>query len=359
MFHSKRQDTAHESTDNYWTYIRIRWFVIRFAMVLFDVLAVNLAYFLALVVRFYVGGQMNIYATWCFPAFKTFAPYYTVCCIVVFVFFRLYSGMWKYAGINDMNRIIGANAVTCLIQVGGTLLFVTRMPITYYALGAMIQFLFIACSRFSYRLISAEKTVALKGGRQAELRVMIVGAGETARIVRKELDRDRTNAARPVCMFTCANENTGDLMDGIPVVSGMEKLEWAIQKYGVDCAILADSIMTEQTRNKIKTVCQEAGVGVQNFSAYLQLDGSELALIKLMQYTSGPVEIVIDGRAQAYSDGEQAVMSIEGKYDVQSVSAHEGKIVVEVSRHQVVLNNLNEDWVQKVEQETGETISFF
>lgn len=359
MFHSKSQDTAKTGEDRYWTYIRIRWCLIRLAMVLFDVVAVNLAYFIALVMRYYVGGQMNEYAAWCIPAFQTFAPYYTVCCVVVFSCFRLYSGMWKYAGINDMNRIIGANAVTCLIQVAGTLLFVRRMPITYYMVGAMIQFIFIAGSRFSYRLLSAEKTVALKGGRQAELRVMIVGVGETARIVRKEIDRAHTNAARPVCMFTCANENAGGLMDGIPVVSGMDKLKSAIQKYGVECVILADSIMRAELRKEIKAICQEAGVGVQDFSGYLQFDGSELTLARLMQYTSGPVDIVIDGKTQTYSDGEQAVMSIEEKFDVQSISVHEGKLTVEVSRHQVVLNNLNETWVQEVEQETGETISFF
>lgn len=357
MFDSNSQDTVKMEKVQPWT--RVRWFAIRLAMVLFDILAVNLAYFFALILRFYVGEEFNEYAQWCIPAFKTFAPYFTVCCVVVFFCFKLYSSLWKYAGINDLNRIIGANFVTFLIQVVGTLLFIGRMPITYYLLGALIQFVLIAASRFSYRLISAEKAVALKGRSQTELNVMIVGVGETARIVRKKIDNDHTNAAHLVCMFSCNHENAGGLMDGIPVVNGMDKLKDTIQKYNVACVILADSIMTEKHRKEIKAICQAADVGVQDFSGYLQNDGSDLTLMKLMQYAAGPVELVIDGKPQTFENGEQAVMSVDGKFDVQSVSAHGDKLVVEISKHQTILNNLNEAWVQEFKQETGEDISFF
>ena len=51
---------------------------------------------------------------------------------------RLYGGMWRYAGLNDMNRIIGANFCTTVVMVMGTLLFIRRMQITYYAIGGAI-----------------------------------------------------------------------------------------------------------------------------------------------------------------------------------------------------------------------------
>ena len=79
-------------------------------IVLLDILVVNFAYFLAVLVRFYIksfefrsvmGTYMNAWAT--------FAPFYTVLCVAVFALFSLYGGMWRYAGINDMNRVIGAN----------------------------------------------------------------------------------------------------------------------------------------------------------------------------------------------------------------------------------------------------------
>ena len=122
-----------------------------------DIIAVNAAYFLALLLRFYVNYEFRPTVSFYLTDFLTFAPFYTVLCIAVFFFFRLYGGMWQYAGINDMNRIIGASVVTAVLHVVGTALFIRRMPITYYIIGAILQFLFITLIRFGYRIWLVEK----------------------------------------------------------------------------------------------------------------------------------------------------------------------------------------------------------
>lgn len=133
------------------TKMYIRWFLLRLALVVFDIFAVNFAYFSALIVRFYVASEFNEWAVQYIPAFLQFAPYYTVCCLVVFGLFKLYNSRWKYAGLSDLNRILAACLVTCVIQIVGSVAFVLRMPITYYFIGAVIQFVLITVSRFSYR----------------------------------------------------------------------------------------------------------------------------------------------------------------------------------------------------------------
>lgn len=75
--------------------------------------------------------------------FLVFAPFYTVLCLVVFTLLRLYGGMWRYAGLNDLNRMIAASLMTCAIHVAGTMLFVCRMPITYDVIGWFIVLYFI------------------------------------------------------------------------------------------------------------------------------------------------------------------------------------------------------------------------
>ena len=56
--------------------------------------------------RFYVGSEFRPTVSYLLGDFSHFAPWYTIACIVIFAVFRLYGGMWRYAGINDMNRII-------------------------------------------------------------------------------------------------------------------------------------------------------------------------------------------------------------------------------------------------------------
>ena len=71
------------------------------------------------------------------------------------------------------------------------------------------------------------------------------------------------------------------------------------------------------------------------------------------------LKLVVNGKSQSFANGEQAVMSVTGKYVVKSVAAHENRLVVELQKDILVPNDVKEGWVQNYEKETGEDISFF
>lgn len=341
------------------TRMYIRWFFLRLALVMFDIFAVNFAYFSALIVRFYVASAFNEWAVQYIPAFLQFAPYYTVCCLVVFCLFKLYNSRWKYAGLNDLNRILTACLATCVIQVVGSVVFVLRMPITYYFIGAVIQFVLITASRFSYRFFLMERGRVRKRRNGTSINVMIVGVGETSHIVRKHLEGDADNAAHPVCMVDFRGEGFGDMLGGLPVVGGVDKVAASVKKYAVECVILADTTMPQNIRKEIRDICRSLNVEVQDFSGYFQDSRGAVTLRNLVEYTKGEVELVINGRRQRFANGEQAVMSVTGKYVVTSISAQEGRLVIELRNDILVPNDVKEEWVQSYEKETGEGISFF
>ena len=334
-----------------------RRFAVNFFLVLFDIIAVNASYYLAILTRFYVANEFHEVAGQYMEAFFKFAPYYTTCCILVFCGFKLYSGMWKYAGINDLNRIFTANALTMLIQIVGSLFFVRRMPVSYYCIGAVIQFCLIVVSRFWYRILMIESRKLLKAKNAVSFRALIVGSGEAGRLVLKQLERE--NLAQPVCILNYKDNGIAGTLNGVPVVSGVNNLQDAIKKYQVNYVIIADTVMSVEVRKQIKEQCQESEVEVQDFSGYFQNAGSDITLKKLVEYTTGEVVLTIDGVSQTFANGEQALMSVTGKYTVRTITAKENKLVIELQKNSVVRNDLSEMWVQKQEQETGEQISFF
>ncbi len=329
------------------------------ALVLFDIFAVNIAFYLALLIRFNVNHTFHAAGTFYLAAFQQFAPWYTVCCVVIFYLFRLYSGIWRYAGINDVNRVIKANIITFIVQVLGTILFIRRMPLTYYAIGAVIQFVLIFISRFSYRPLKIELSRFQKHRRNIAVNVMIVGAGESAHQICKQFDRDKTNVACPVCVLDYRNETDGLWFDGIPVIGTIERMTDGINRYSVKSVIIADSLMPQEIRQRVRDICKDLGINVQDFSGYMtdQLDG--LPFHRLLEYVIGPVTISLDGESGNYKNAEEAAMAFPGKYRVVSVQVEKDVLLVAIENDITVLNDINEAWVREYENAAGEEISFF
>lgn len=301
-----------------------------FWIVLCDIVSVNLSYFLTLLIRFYVNNEFRPTVRFYLDDFCTFAPFYTIACILIFFAFRLYGSMWKYAGLNDVNRIISANLATALVQVLGTLLIQRRMPISYYIIGSFLQFILTLIPRFLLRIVSAERMRLRKKG---SINVMIVGIGETGRIVRKQIEE--SEEMRPVCLFTHHESVPGMNMDGIPVVGDINKLKEHINTYHVDRVILAEPIMTMETREQIKKTCQEIKIEVQDFSGFLRNDSSGISFQKLMQCVGGAVNVLTGEKEYSFDNGEQALMTIVGKQEVKSITIREGRLFVELLSHKI------------------------
>lgn len=328
---------------------------LKLSLVLFDVFAVNFSYFMALVLRFYVNHAFHESGAKYVPMFYRFAPYYTICCILVFGAFKLYSGMLRYAGYNDVKRILRANAVTCLIQIVGTLLFVQRMPVTYYAIGAVVQFFMIAVSRLSYRFLTIE--LSKLHGNAASIPVMIIGAGETARKVIRRFGDDSSVIGMPVCAIDYRKRDTGMLLDGVHVVGGLDEMEAAAEKYGVKSVVVADSLMPQDVREEVYARCRELGLEMQDVSVFT--NGGELGFRALLERTNGPLEVVLDGKPQYFDNNEQAAREISGKTTVKAVRAERDRLVIELEKDRTVINSLDEAWVRDYVEETGENVSFF
>ena len=207
--------------------------LIQLALVLFDAVAVNLAYYMALVIRFYVNNEFNEWAVRFVPEFWKFVPYYTVFCLIVFSGFRLYTRRWKYASTEDLNRILMANIVTCVGHIAGTLLITVRMPLTYYALGAIIQLALIVVSRLSFRMVmlEVERSRSRRRSSRPLKKVMVIGVGETAHQVLRHMEHDLDGTMKPVCMVDFREFSFGAMMEGIPVVGGVDAIVGATKAY--------------------------------------------------------------------------------------------------------------------------------
>ena len=319
-------------------------------VILLDIIAVNLSYYLAILTRFYVNHSLyNAAEIFYMPAFLRFAPFYTVLALIVFAVFRLYGGMWQFAGINDMHRIIWANAVTIVIQlIGTTLLFppanTYRMPFTYYIIGALLQFAMISLIRFGYRMLLAEKRKAAE--RKASfIPVRIVGAGETARKAIAHLEDTPFRAAVAV-----NEKSAGKILNGVPVIADYESALPSVK-----AVFIADRKLDPEKRKEIREKCEAAGIDVQDFTGALSNLGGRVPVSSLLELIQGPVTIDADGETRSYPSGDEALRELKERYEVAKIEG--ATVTLRKSTPGAYVGY--DAWAQKHKESTGEDVSFF
>lgn len=131
------------------------WQVIAIYLVLYDLMTVNLAYFIVLWFRFdcrfsmIPGGYLH--------SWMKFAPVYSLFCILVFWYLRLYKSLWRFEGYTELTRVVCSTVITSVFHFVFMTVFVMRMPASYYCFGAILQFLLLTGVRYSYRFILLER----------------------------------------------------------------------------------------------------------------------------------------------------------------------------------------------------------
>lgn len=224
-----------------------------------DIIFINLSFYLALLIRFEFAipkGYINL--------FLKSTLFITVIQIVIFYLLGLYRSLWEYASIEELAQIfIAALTVSGLILVTGMLLG-DRMPYSVCIISCVLMFMFTGFSRISYRYFRRLKLMKLKLNGNAT-RVMIVGAGSAGSMLIKELKNNSGLNALPVVVVDDDKSKQGTRINGVPVVSGRERIKELSKKYEIDEIIvaipsadkkdLADILrISKSTKCKLKTL---------------------------------------------------------------------------------------------------------
>ena len=243
------------------------WKSISLLLVIFDICAVNLAYFIALWLRFDI--HFSAIPQEYLSAWVHFIPIYTVVCLGTFWFLRLYRSLWRFASITELWRVILSSVITTVFHVVGITLVFRRMPISYYLVGAMLQFALVLAIRFSYRFLLAMRT-RRDSGRQTN-NVMIIGAGSAGQMILRDIKRTDEIKERVSCIIDDNPNKWGRYIDDVPIVGGREDILLSVDKYGIRKIYVAIPSATVAERQEILNICKETGCELKNLPGMYQL----------------------------------------------------------------------------------------
>lgn len=239
--------------------------------------------------------------------------------------FHLYQSLWRFASYSELVHVLGANAVTCLIHVVCITVFIRRMPISYYIVGAFFQLILVLGIRFSYRFVLLLKSHKGPEGQYVKP-VILIGAGNAGQMILRDIQRSKELGEKVVCFIDDNPNKWNRYVEGVPIVGGREEILSAVQKYKVRRIYLAIPSASASQKRDLLNVCKETGCEVKQLPSYTQLASGE---VRVSQMKDVAVEDLL-GREPIKADMTEVYAFIHDK--VVLVTGGGGSIGSELCR---------------------------
>jgi FlaA1/EpsC-like NDP-sugar epimerase len=247
----------------------------RFLAFLHDVVAAGVAWGLAFWLRF------NLEVPFAFERVMwTRLPWVVLIYAVSFLAFGLYRGLWRFASLPDLRRIllavgIGALAVPAILVLTRSGL---QVPRTVYVLTPLLLVAFMAGSRFAYRAWKEGHFGTLVTKPDATP-VLVLGAGQAAAILLKELSANR--AWRVVGLLDDDPRKRGAELMGEKVLGPIDRVGEIAKRLTVTHAILAMPGAAQAARKRVLDLCASHGLNVMTVPAIADIVSGKVSVSAL------------------------------------------------------------------------------
>jgi len=239
-----------------------------YLMLFADAVVVGVALVLAYMLRFdffRAEEYSSRYAGQVFPSVGWFIPLK----LIVFYFWGLYRGMWRFTSLWDLRKVAGATATSSLILVGviAYQYHFEGFSRSVYLLDAVFTFVLASGLRIAVR----EFFTLWKQGRMVNpfswvgnpdavrrKRTIVIGAGACGEALLRELNRQSPYDV--VCCVDDDPQKRHRTISGIRVYGGVNRLESAINKFQAELILIAIAKVDAEQMRRIVGACEATKV---------------------------------------------------------------------------------------------------
>lgn len=189
-----------------------------------------------------------------------------ICFTAVFLIFRLYDKLWRYADIEDF-FYAGIGSLTanlafmsCMMIIGNDenhLNLGSRIYITF----ALMSTFFVMMFRIVYRLNKILERRNLAG--KAKKRLLIIGAGEGALSVLSELSKSPGNEYIPVCIVDDDKEKLHRRISGVKVAGTTFEIPEICRENDIEVILFTISQISVADKKRILDTCAKTHLEVK------------------------------------------------------------------------------------------------
>ena len=200
---------------------------------------------------------------------------------VIFWWRGLYQGIWRYASLSDLKRII--MAVGIALVLAALAIFMTQpespVPRMVLVLHPILLIFIMAGSRFGYRTWREHR---LYGPIDLQKEpVILLGAGDAAAGLVAELSRSKE--WRVIGLLDDNPDKHGRLVHGVKVLGKLSDLPRFANEFSLRHAIIAMPSVSHEVRRKAVRTCADAGLHVLTVPAFDDLMTGKITLSQIRE----------------------------------------------------------------------------
>ncbi|WP_296752284.1 nucleoside-diphosphate sugar epimerase/dehydratase [Thiobacillus sp.] len=225
-------------------------------VILHDILAAAFAWLAAYWLRFNLALSPEFQAA----ALSTLA-WVVPLQAAVFWRFGLYRGIWRFASLPDLKRIVLAVGLAALLVPLVLILFRVSavVPRSVLILDPLLLVMLMGGSRLAYRAWREHRLASVLHPDSKP--VLVAGAGSAADFLLRELARNPAGF-HVVGLLDDSRDKRGRLVQGIPVLGPLDEVAVWARKMEVDDIVLALPSAAHAVRKRITQTCSDAGLNV-------------------------------------------------------------------------------------------------
>ncbi len=328
------------------------WQVIALILMCYDFVTICFSYFFGLWLRFDFRFQ-SIPEVYLSVYYKMILPFALVC-IFIYWRFKLYRSIWRFASYNELTNIILSNIVCGIFNYAVTRIFGARMPFSYHVIGFIMQIIFAAVIRFSYRFVLMIKRQ--QRNNKNATRVMLIGAGDAGMTILRDVNKNMESNSRVVCIIDDNTNKYGRYIEGVPVVGGRDDILSNVEKYNINEIFFAIPSASASNRRDILNICRETNCEIKVLPGIQQIVKGDVS-VNMMKNVA--IEDLL-GRDVVKVNNEEIFDFINGK--VILVTGGGGSIGSELCRQiakhdpkQLIIFDIYENNAYDIQQELKRT----
>ena len=249
----------------------------RIILLAYDITAVFLSSVLALVIRY--EFVYNSIKKEFLDSIYSFMPVTIVITVVVFTLLKLYSSLWAFASVVELQNLVAACGVTAALNGIGLMLAGKPVPRSFYFMFVFLLIGFTFVSRFSYRFFRSLKQKNRKNGESSN--IMIIGAGEAANLIIKDIVSSKYTSMRIRCIIDDDVNKQGRYIQGIKVVGGRDKIKESVDVYEIDEIFIAIPSASRSVISELIDICKDTECKLRTLPGVYQLVNGEVSVSQL------------------------------------------------------------------------------